>query len=454
MSSPPRVHAEQPERTLAAFVADLTFDDVPPDAVETIERAFVDTVGVTLAGVRADAGVRAASVATSLTPTADGVSVLGTGETASLTDATLANGTAGHALDFDDLSWAMDGHPSVPLVAPILALAEHLDSSGEDVITAFAAGFETECYVAEPVSPTHYERGWHPTATFGTFGATAAAATLLDLDVGETQVALGIAASMPSGLKRNFGTMTKPLHAGLAGRSGITAALLAAEGFTAEETAISGPRGFWDLYADGAERRADPPGDPWRLVETGISIKAYPCCYFTHTSIAAVETLVEAHSISHEDIDRIEVVTSRGAGDALVYPEPKSGLEGKFSMEYAVACAATRDRVDLDAFTDDALDDAAVQRVRALVSFEVDESLPYKSNRTNVRLTTTDGTTVEETQSIPPGTPETPLSEAELRAKFVDCATRSVSTSVAETTFERLLSLRDEESVRDVLAPL
>ncbi|MFC6993445.1 MmgE/PrpD family protein [Haladaptatus sp. GCM10025707] len=454
MTQSPAERTKTPEHILASFVTRLTYEQVPKESVETVERAFVDTVGVTLAGAVADAGKRAIAIAQPVTADDGGVTLLGTGQQAALTDAVLANGTAGHALDFDDLSWAMDGHPSVPLVAPALALAEQLDASGKDVITAFAAGFEAECYIAEPVSPAHYEQGWHPTATFGTFGAAATAAHLLGLDAEATERALNIAASMPSGLKRNFGSMTKPLHAGLAGRSGVTAARLAAEGFTADDAAISGARGFWDRYGDGATRVADPPGDPWRLVETGISIKAYPCCYFTHTSIAAAQQLVEDHAIVPADVERIRTVTSRGAGDALVHPIPETELEAKFSMEYALACGVASDRIGLATFEPATIRDPTIQQVRERAVFEVDESLPYKSNLATVTLTTTAGETYEATLEEPPGTPNNPLTEAELRAKFVDCATRAVEESVAADTFERLLSLRDQASVRDILAVL
>ncbi|MFC4360467.1 MmgE/PrpD family protein [Halobium salinum] len=445
--------AAAPERTLASFVADLTFEDVPTGAVNTIERAFVDTVGVTLAGAVEGAGDRANRVVRATSAGSDGVSLLGVEGSASVAEAAFANGTAGHALDYDDLSWAMDGHPSVTLVAPALAVGEHVGASGPALVTAFAAGFEAECYLAEPISPTHYEQGWHPTATFGVFGAAAAAASLLDLDAEATERALNVAASTPAGLKRNFGSMTKPVHAGLAGRSGVTAALLAAEGVTAGDAVVSGERGFWDRYADGDEREADPPGAPWRLVETGISVKKYPCCYFAHTSLAVAADLVERNGVDPEAVDRVEATVSRGAGDALVYPDPATGLEAKFSMEYALACGVARDRVGLAAFEDEALSDSEVERVRERAGFDVDESLPYKSNHTRVRIVAGEET-YEGTMERPPGTPENPMSERALREKFVDCATRAVPEPTAATAFDRFRSLREQDGVRDLLGSL
>lgn len=165
-------------------------------------------------------------------------------------------------------------------------------------MTGFIAGFETACYLAEPISPEHYERGWHPTATFGTFGATAATCSVLGFDADATHRALAIAASMPSGLKRNFGSMTKPLHAGLAARSGVTAALLARDRFSADATPISGDDDFFDLYGGGATKTPTPPGEPWRLRTEGIHVKYYPCCYFTYTSITATAALADEPSLA------------------------------------------------------------------------------------------------------------------------------------------------------------
>jgi 2-methylcitrate dehydratase PrpD len=229
------------EGRLASLVASVDYGDVPPEVRETVRRAFVDTVGVTVAGT-ATAGAERLRRAVER-------DVGGPLDDAALpaTTAALLYGQAGHALDYDDLSWGMDGHPSVVLVPPILALAAETDATGADATLAYALGFETACRIAEPVSPDHYEAGWHATATFGTFGATAAAASLLDLDAAATRRALAVAGSMPAGTKRNFGSMTKPLHAGLAAQSGVRAATLAAEGFTAGDDVVAGERGFWDL---------------------------------------------------------------------------------------------------------------------------------------------------------------------------------------------------------------
>ncbi len=443
-----------PEGVLAEFIVDTSYEAIPAAARSTAERAFVDTVGVTLAGTTADAGARAYAFVRAVGSSPDGVPLPGSSIRGTAPEAALAIGTAGHALDYDDLSWAMDGHPSVPLVPAILALAGRTDASGTDVLAAYAVGFETMCYLASPVRPSHYERGWHATSTFGTFGATAAAASLLSLDREEATSALCIAASMPAGLKRNFGSMTKPLHAGTAARSGVTAALLAADGFTADEVAISGTRGFFDLYADGAGSLPPAPGDRWALEATGINVKFYPCCYFTHTSIAATQALADEHGISPADVESIAVTASRGARDALTHPAPSTGLEAKFSMEYCVASALVREAVALDTFEEHALEDDAVQSVRERVQFDVDPALEYDSHAATVEIETIDGERLTREQRDPSGTHDNPLSANELREKFLACAERALPADTARSIHDRLASLREEESVDSLVEAL
>lgn len=441
--------SESPERRLSEFAAGVDCSDLSEEARETVIRAFVDTVGVTLAGTVEGAGETTTRSLGVRPNDADAATLLGVRSEEQPAQTALRVGTASHALDYDDLSWALDGHPSVTLVPPLLALAAEADADGRDLIAAYAAGFEVECAVAGPISPAHYEAGWHATSTFGTFGAAAAAANLLGSDAETTERALNVAASMPSGVKQNFGSMTKPLHAGLCSRSGVTAARLARDGLTASETAISGERGFWDLYGPD-EEGAFELGDEWALETEGIHVKAYPCCYFTHTSVAATRSLVEEEGIDPDEIERIEVRAAGGAGDALTYPDPDSGLEAKFSMEHTVACAALRDRVDLAAFESPAIEDDEIAELRERVAFEVDEGLPYDSHEATVRIVTADGAH-ERRQENPPGTHDDPLSADELRAKFGECAERALPAEEADRLYDVVANL---DTVDDVAAAL
>jgi len=448
--------SRDPDAELAAFAADLSYGDLSHDLVRAAERAFVDTVGVTVAGAAEGAGEVA--VGTTRASGAGGPArLIGAGGTASLPDATFANATAGHALDFDDVTRGV-WHPSVPIVAPILALAEDRRLSGPDAIAAYVAGYETQCYLADALLPAHYERGWHATATFGAFGACVASAVLLDLGEETARDAVNAAASTPAGLKANFGSMTKPMHAGQAARSGLTAALLAERGHTATDGAVGGDRGFLDLYSGDAEpdRAAMAElGAEWALRADGIQVKKYPCCYFTHPAIYATRRLATERDVVPDDVESISVTASQGAADALHYADPDTGLEAKFSMEYAVACAVARDRVGLAAFDDANVDDPAVQAVRERVRFEVDPELEYDPYRTTVALATADGATHERTQERPPGTPEDPLSDEKLAEKFRMCVHRGGATEAdADAALARLDGLREQERATSALAHL
>ncbi len=444
-----------PTAELASFIADMEFDDIPEEGVRLAERCFVDTVAVTLPGAMEGAGATAART-TKTAGTAGPARLFCHDSDATLPDAAFVNATAGHGLDFDDVGDGMSGHPSVTMVAPILALGEAENASGEEMLAAFVAGFETQCYVAGPILPEHYEAGWHATATFGTFGAAAAIAHLLGADEEQTRNALNIAASMPAGLKRNFGTMTKPMHAGNAARSGVTAALLAVEEFTADPNAIGGDRGFYDLYGQ-TEPDFDELfelGERWAIVEDGVNIKKFPCCYFTHSSIEAAARLAEEHDIRAADVESIHVVSSRGAKDTLNHEQADTGLQGKFSMHYTVGSAIARDRVGLSAFDDENVDHPDVQAVSEKVTFEADESLPYGSHRTTVTIETTDGGRHELTLEEPPGTHDDPLSEAELEEKFEMCAARALDDDAAANLYAELNDLRAVEDAADLVADL
>ncbi|WP_336328593.1 MmgE/PrpD family protein [Halovenus sp. HT40] len=443
--------SQTPETRLATFVAETNYGDIPTEAVRAAECAFVDTVGVTMAGSDGDAGARAMRIAAH---EKGETTLLGGANTSSLLAAVFANATAGHALDFDDTALsATDGHPSVPMVAPLLAIGERNAAAGRELLTAYVIGFETQAYLAAPISPEHYERGWHATATIGVFGATAATASLLDLSQSEIRHALNIAASMPAGLKRNFGSMTKPVHAGQAARSGVSSARLAAEGVDADPTAISGERGFFDLY-----RGQEPPdltaahdlGEQWQLLTDGIDVKKYACCYYTHAAIYGAVQLLAEYSIGADDIESIRIEASQGAIDAVEYDDPETPTQAKFSMPYLIAYAVVNGTVDIDAFNQQSISDPEVEEIRKRVSFALDENRPYDDYGASVTVEMTDGSVHERTQEQPPGTADNPLTDAELREKFEMCCQVIRSEDSAETAYRRLDSLRNVEDISTV----
>jgi 2-methylcitrate dehydratase PrpD len=344
----------------------------------------------------------------------------------------------------------------VVVVPAVLAVGEARDLAGTAAVAAYAAGVEAQWYAAAPVTPGHYERGWHATGTVGAVGATAAVAHLLGLDADETTHALNAAVSAAAGLKRNFGSMTKPFHAGHATAAGVVVAHLAARGFTASADAWTGPGGFYDCFGgtDGPEYDALPAlGDGWVLDDPGLDTKKFPCCYFTHSAAEAAATLADEHGFGPADVERVTVRASQAAVDTVPYDRPASGLEAKFSVPYVVASAIARDRVGPAAFADDALDHGPTEAVSDRVAFEADPSLPYGSHAATVTVRLADGASHERHEPEPPGTPETPLSGAELRRKFDACVGRALSDEGAETLYRRLDSLRDRP-VCDLLAPL
>jgi 2-methylcitrate dehydratase PrpD len=438
-----------PSVELANFVAGLEYADLPDRAVRLAERCFVDTVGVGLAGATADAGTLVTE--TLETTGGDGLATLfGRAGGASATDAALANGTAAHALDYDDVSTGMDGHPSPTMVPALLAVAENEGATGPDLLTAYVAGFETQCYLARPnlrnrTGTGLHPRGWHPTAVFGTLGTAAAVARLLDLDGEATRTALNVAASMPAGLRENFGSLTKPLHAGRAAAAGVRAARLAQTGFDATETALEA--GFFPTYAGVDDLDTDSLvalGETWSILEEGVDVKLYPSCHATHTIIHAVSTLAEEQGLAPDDVAEIHLEVNEHMAELLVYDDPETEAQAKFSITYTAAAGLVCDYVGIDTFEPETIGSDELQAVRERVTYELDPSVQSKRTVT-VRLRTTDGERYTRTADTPPGAHEDPVSDAALREKFMECATRTVEPDAAAALYTTLDSLRDLE---------
>jgi 2-methylcitrate dehydratase PrpD len=440
---------------LAEFVACIPSSDISVDAREQARRAFLDTLGVTLAGSSEDASRIAADIAREQRGVED-ASVLGHGFQAPASEAALVNGTSAHALDFDDVSMSMRGHPSVPLIPAVLALGEKLGSGGRDVIDAFILGFEVECKVGRLIAAPHYALGWHPTATFGTLGAAAACSKLLRLDPDRTRMALGVAASLASGARRNFGSMTKPLHAGWAARNGIVAAMLASRGFTADDEALEAPDGWLNAASGGAP--VDPSliqrlGAPWEIVSPGIGVKLYPCCYFTHLSIDAA-LQIQPEVASHiDEIEGIRVSVSPGTMMVLRKSPPQSGLEGKFSLEYVVAAALVDGEVTLTSFDDEAIARSAVRNVLDCVRVTEDgppSTAPIGgSSVITVDLRSGERITSERSE-VPRGDPQNPLSRSQIADKFRDCAKSALPGDRIERAINMIETMDDLPSIRDL----
>ena len=413
--------------------------------------ALLDTVGVTLAGASEPAAriVRGVVAAEG----GDVCRVFGTGARAGAGGAALANGTAAHALDYDDMCFVSLAHPSAPLVAAALAAAEVAGASGRAVLDAYIAGFEIEARLGRLMNPRHYQRGWHCTSTLGTIGSAAAVSRLLGLDAAAAGHALAIAASEASGVKENFGSMVKPLHAGLAARNGVLAALLAKGGMIASGRALDGPQGFltaMDSERASLEDEIADLGVRWEIVDTGITVKLYPSCAGTHPSLDAILDLRQREGFLPGDVERIEIDVDSITPTVLIYERPANGLEAKFSMPFCAAAAVVYGRVGIDTFATERLHDPQVTALMPRVVMRVDAALdgiapPLTQARVTIRLC--DGRSVSQAADGARGYPERPASDEELGAKFMACARRSISETAAGRA---LAMLRDIEKLDDV----
>jgi 2-methylcitrate dehydratase PrpD len=434
------------------MLADFVVTSTPPtEARSAAARAVLDTVGVTLAGAAEPAAciVRRVIEADGRGP----CGVFGTTLHASASNAALANGTAAHALDYDDMCFVSLAHPSAALVAAALAAGEVTGASGRALLDAYVVGFEIEGRLGRVMNPRHYQRGWHCTATLGTIGASAAASRLLGLDASRTGHALAIAASEASGLKENFGTMVKPLHAGLAARNGVLAALLARAGMTASQKAIDGSQGLlvaMDSEQPSLDVVAADLGARWEIVDTGITVKLYPSCAGTHPTLDALLDLRRREGFTGEDVAAVEVGVDPIVPTILIYERPSSGLEGKFSMPFCAAAAVVHGRVGIDTFTASALSDPAILAVQSRVTMRVDATLdtsapPLTQARITVRLR--DGRVLTALADGARGYPERPAGDDELATKFMSCAVQTLSESQAARA---LAVLREIDSIGDV----
>lgn len=452
--------------TLARFIGTTHSGDIPPEAMEKAKKAIADTFAVILAGAGSE-------VATPLlrylgqAGESGSAPILGTARTAAPEIAALVNGTFGHALDFDDVLSMMPAHPSAVILAALCASTDSAQLSGARLLEAYALGIEAGGKIGLGITVGHYHRGFHGTGTLGIFSALAALARLHRLEVETTRIAFGIAASMASGLQRNFGTMAKPLHTGWAARSALAATRLAACGFTAAPDVLEAKAGFFAAYGVA---ESDPHvsaaslGRPWVLLDPGIALKKFPCCYASHRGMDGVLELKRRHRFAAEDVERLACRMPPGGMRVLTYPRPKTGLEGKFSLEYALAAGALDGRYTLRTFTDEAVQRPAIaallERIRATedAACRGDDPLfekrsPGSRGFVEVDLVLRNG--VRDTVRIdkPPGHPARELTWDDIRAKFADCASHAcLPPERAREALERIVQLECVEDVNELLA--
>ncbi len=432
-------------KALGQFVADLSPNRVPEEAIRIARMGFIDCIGTMIVGRGEDCTQILKSV---LAPGKGPATLYFSGEQSTAPEAGWINGTAAHALDYDDVS--LRGHPSTVLVPAILAEAEVLGRTGQDMLVAYVAGYETWAELVRRDVPLYHQKGFHPTGIFGAVGAAAACAKLRRLDAEKTAIAIALGASQASGIMSNFGTMTKPFHAGKSAHSGIMAARLAEAGFTANTDALEHPQGF--LSAVSPKNNPDRGGDgnlgqDWAIIKHGLSIKKYPACYGTHRAIDAMLDLVGAHPVKPDDVKTISVHFSSLTSNVLRNRQPDTGLAAKFSMEFAMASGLIAHRVGLSELTDPFVQRKDVQdlmrKIQRDLTDETDEANPGSSPWEQVKIELVSGQVLEsEKIRRARGHAERPLTDDQLHEKFADCLTNSGSPIAADVLFARLQAMQ------------
>ena len=442
--------------TLARFIAETRTADMPDAVMSAAQNAVMDTLGVALAG-SSEPVTEIAARWVDETRAGPQAALWGRSNRTSIADAAFANGIASHARDFDETHPGTRGHSSAALVPAVLAVGEAIAAPGKEVLAAYALALEVGAKIGRALGPGHLERGWHPTATVGTLAATAAAARLWRLDVPAVRRAWAIAASEASGLMRNFGTMTKPFHAGNAARAGVMAAWMARAGMTADESIFDGSKGFLDAYR-GQDRQSMESmlpslGVTWEVLDPGNYVKRWPCCYSNHRAVGGLQSMLEEHHIRTEDVTQVSVGFLPGGDTALVSTNPQTGLEGKFSVEYTVAALLSDRELKLETYTDAMVQRPAVRELMARVRrYRIPDEKTYSgiAGYTDLNLETRRGRFEMRVDRVP-GSLAWPMTEADRAAKFMDCSTRVLGQSRAEKLLQLCQGLQSMPDLRVLL---
>jgi 2-methylcitrate dehydratase PrpD len=428
--------------------------------VAKLKLAILDTLAAMLSGVAEPVTQKVIAFVREPDDRGEG-SIIGTHERARSAGAALANGTMAHACDYDDSSWTMWGHPTAPVLAAVLAVAEQRDRSGIDLLAGAAVGLEVEKTLGLGCQPEHYNRGYHPTGSLGVFGAAAAAAKMLRLPVDQIRMALGIAASRSAALRGNTGTMTKPLHVGLAARDGVEAAALAEAGVTASPSAVSGALGFFNVCAPDhgdIDWITDRLGNPFDVIEPGLSPKLYPSCSETHSAVDAILEL-RAEGLTPAAVRRIRVGITPAARENLVYSNPSTPLEAKFSQEYCLAAPLVRGKLGLAEFDIAVLQDPIIREMisRIEVAVHPDLSGPDTvsfSSPAIIEVETHDGRTLRKHVREMKGHPKNPLAASDIEAKFVECGVRVLPKEGVRRALKKIQNLDQLSSLQDLMIEL
>ena len=434
-------------RTLARFIAETGPEHVPAEMYDHAQVAWLDWFAVLMAG-KDEPLVDKLIECARLMGGHPQATVLGRGLRVSACQAALINGSASHALDYDDTMTNFLGHPSVTLFPALAALAEWKEKTGRELLAAYLVGLKIGATIGACAGLEHYAAGWHGTSTIGRLAAAAGCASLLGLDEGQALWALGIAGTQAAGLKRVFGTMTKPFHAGKAAQVGLESALLAEQDFTCAEDILEGRHGFFELLKGAVNPEAvDSLGQTWEA--DLLAQKYHASCHATHSPIEAALDIVAREGLALDEIETLTVHASQMAIDIAGKPEPMTGLEGKFSYVYCAANALLRGNTGMQAFTDDMVRDPEVRAVMNKINLVPDPEMFALEAR--VDLETRDGRTFEARSDVLNEIPALPIKRAKVESKFMDLCGIAFGQGRAAALLEGFRALDEARSMRSVI---
>jgi 2-methylcitrate dehydratase PrpD len=443
--------------TLARFVAETDFATISEKALTNAKMHILDTLGAALAGVTTDTAAIAFDYC-SRAGHSDEATIWGTRQKSSAPMAAFANGLLGHAIDFDDWdAFIHAGHPTCMVAAAALSLGEVIGSSGKDLLTAYVLGIEVLTKIAAN-APNVQDRGFHSTPVLGSIGAAVACASLMRLNPERIKATLGIAASGAGGIHRQQGSMVKPFHAANTARNGVEAVLLAEKGFTADAAIIEAPRGFCDtFFGPGTcdyEKMIAGLGQPYFLESPGLGLKLHPCSAPQFLAADAALHLKREHNIRFADVAKMEVSIPPLRYQRHYHPEVKTGLRGKFAINYVVALAFLDGKLEIDTFTDTKANEAEVQDALSKVQVIVDESIPEPGPYCPVSVELKDGSRFTYTARIAKGHPDNPMTEEEVLDKFRSNAKQVLSPQRSEAVIVKMRNLETVDNVKKLVALL
>ena len=453
---------------VVGFITAARLETMPEAVVNAGKRCLVDGFGVVLAGSITPGSQIIREYVKNVAGRRD-ASVLGAGRIKAPAELTaLVNGAYGHAMDFDDTqlsttpdrTYGLLTHPTIPALASALAVADTLGASGAQFLEAFLTGFEVECKISEAINPDHYNKGFHSTGTIGTFAAAAATAKLLKMDAKAVAHAIAIAGSLSAGIRVNFGTMTKPLHAGRAAQNGVFAALLASKGFTGGDDGLDGPWGYFQVAGGGADadRIAGVLGAPYTIISPGISVKPYPCGVLSHPGMDAMLKLVKDHDITPDQVKGVVFRAGSNILEPLRYKTAKTELEAKFCIPFLMTSMILRRKAGIREFTDEFVSSDSVQRMMPLVETKFDpeiEAKGFDKIRCVVEVSLKDGRSfVQASDDKYRGGPDRPFTMAELHEKFSDCASLTLTQAGIKQSLALIETVDRLKSVRELVAAM